>query len=108
MDLLTVDTEIFSEILAKHTEMIYRISFQYLKSKSDAEDVIQDVFVKLLEKQPIFETDKNRKAWLIRVSINQCKDRLRSFWRRKTVPLTEINDLTDDDKLHLFDELFQL
>lgn len=108
MGLLTVDDELFTEVLTRHSDMIYRIAYQYLKSKSDAEDVVQDVFIKLLEKQPDFESDENRKAWLIRVTINLSKDRLRSFWRRKTIPLTEINDRAVEDKTAVFEELFQL
>lgn len=105
---LTVDDAIFTEIIESYSTMVYRIAYQYLKNKTDAEDVIQDVFMKLLEKQPDFESDDNRKAWLIRVTINLCKDRLRSFWNRKTVSLTELNGHTVVNEITVFEELFRL
>jgi RNA polymerase sigma-70 factor (ECF subfamily) len=50
---------------------------------------VQDVFVKLIEKPPHFESAKHETAWLIRVTVNLCKNVLRSPWWKKTVPLLE-------------------
>lgn len=108
MTLSVTDDILFTEAVEKHSNMIYRIAFQYLRNKADAEDVLQDVFIKLLEKNPDFENEENRKAWLIRITINLCKDRLRSFWRRKTVPLNEADGQTVDFDTNIFNELFLL
>jgi RNA polymerase sigma-70 factor (ECF subfamily) len=69
--------------------MLIRIAFLNLKNMSDAEDLAQDVFLKLIEHSPNFESEEHEKAWLIRITINLCKDRLKSAWFRKSVPLDD-------------------
>jgi len=71
----------------RYVDMIVRVSFAYLKSLHEAEDIAQDTFVKLIEKQPIFETEEHRKAWLLRVAINLSKNHLKTSWFRKTESL---------------------
>jgi RNA polymerase sigma-70 factor (ECF subfamily) len=82
-----------AEVLQKYSDMVYRIAFAQMKNKHDAEDVFQEVFVRYISKQRIFESEEHRKAWLIRVTIQQS----RSFWakllRVKTVPLEEIGEI---------------
>ncbi len=77
----------FSEKYDKYSAMIYRICAIRLGSKQDAEDAVQNVFIKLYYKAPDFATDEEEKAWLIRVAINACKDSQKSFWNKKTVSL---------------------
>ncbi|MPN17145.1 ECF RNA polymerase sigma factor SigW [bioreactor metagenome] len=67
--------------LTTYSDMVYRICFLYLRNKSDIEDVFQEVFLRFLQKEPSFESKDHEKAWLIRVTMNQCKDVLKSFWR---------------------------
>lgn len=76
-------------VVEKYSDTLIRISFSYMKNMSDAEDLVQDVFLKLMQKKPSFENDEHEKAWLIRVTINLCKNRLKTTWFRKTVPLNE-------------------
>lgn len=70
-------------LLDEYADMVVRIAYQNLRNNMDAEDVCQDVFVKLVEKDRVFESDEHIKAWLIRVTINRCKDYLKSGWFRK-------------------------
>ncbi len=74
--------ETLEATLDKYGDMILRLAFSCLKNREDAEDVLQDVMLKLMEKAPAFESDEHEKAWLIRVTINICRNRLRSPWRR--------------------------
>ena len=68
-----------------YADMILRISFMYLKQTSDAEDICQDVFLKLLSGDLSFDSPSHEKAWIIRTTINACKDRLRTgFWKHAT------------------------
>lgn len=69
-------------LLDRYGDMILRLAFSCMKNLPDAEDVLQDVFLKILEKNPAFESEEHRKAWLIRVAVNICRSRLRSPWRR--------------------------
>lgn len=72
--------------------MIYRLAFSYLGNKQDSEDVLQDVFIKLCYSAPDFPSDEDEKRWIIRVTINLCKDHLRSFWRRNKVSLEDLDE----------------
>lgn len=66
----------FDELYQKYGEMLYKIAFLYFGNSYDAEDALQEVFVKALQKLPD-GTDERQKAWLIRVTQNQCKDMLK-------------------------------
>ncbi len=64
-----------------HTSL-FRLSYSYVRNREDAEDIVQDAFVKLYCSDIVFEAEQNVKAWLIRVTINLCKDLLKSSRRR--------------------------
>lgn len=65
---------------------------------ADAEDAVQDVFIKLLEKNVHFESAEHEKAWFTRVTINVCKNKLRMFWNRNTCSLHDIGELPYQDQ----------
>ena len=71
------------EIYKRHFDMVYRISFSYLKNPADAEDAVSEVFARLLRKEPVFADAEHEKAWLIRIAVNVCKDSLRHWWSRR-------------------------
>ena len=71
----------------RQKDRVYRLALSYTKSVPDAEDICQTVFLKLLQ-QPAMEPEAE-KAWLIRVTVNQCRDLFKSSWRRRTAPLEE-------------------
>lgn len=74
--------------------MIVRLGFTYLGSRADAEDVCQDVLIKLMLNAPEFSDTEHEKAWVLRTAINQCKDVLKSARRRTSVPLdADVADL---------------
>lgn len=75
--------------LNKYSDMVIRIAFQSLKSMTDAEDVAQEVFLKLFTSSPEFESEAHEKAWVIRVTVNLCKDFLKSAWFRKRAVLED-------------------
>lgn len=55
-------------------KMLFRLAMLYLGNRSDAEDAVQEVFVKFLRKHPEFHDHQHEKAWFIRITINMCKD----------------------------------
>lgn len=77
--------------LDNYGDMIRRVTFVHLKNYSDVEDVFQDVFIKYSLREEKFESEDHEKAWLIRVAINQCKDLLKSFFRKKVSGLDEVD-----------------
>lgn len=62
----------------------------HLKNYADTEDIFQTVFLKYVLSSVLFESEEHEKAWFIRVTINACKDLLKSFFRSRTAPLDEI------------------
>ncbi|RSD29103.1 sigma-70 family RNA polymerase sigma factor [Mesobacillus subterraneus] len=66
---------------------VIRLAFTYLKQKELAEDVAQDVFIKCYEKMDSFRNESSYKTWLIRITVNRCKDVLRS-WHYKNMYIT--------------------
>ena len=72
-----------------YADMILRISYSYLKQTCDAEDICQTVFLKYLSGDQRFESAEHEKAWIIRTTINACKDHLKSSFFRRTAPLEE-------------------
>lgn len=76
-------------LVEAYADMILRISFQYLKHTHDAEDICQTVFLKYLSGNYTFDSIEHEKAWIIRTTINTCKDLVKSAHSRRTVPLEE-------------------
>ena len=72
-------------VIDKYGDMIRRICFLHLKNYQDTEDIFQDVFLKYLLWDGSFESDAHEKSWFARVTINACRDLLRSFTRHTTI-----------------------
>lgn len=80
-------------LVQTYSDTILRLSYSYLKSVYDAEDICQTVFLKLLTAGVEFESPTHEKAYIIRATINACKNELKAF-RRKLVPLDEAREAT--------------
>ena len=68
-----------------YSDMILRLSRSYLKSRQEAEDICQDVFLKYISKNIKFQSKEHEKAWMIRTTINACKDTLKSAYHKRMV-----------------------
>jgi RNA polymerase sigma-70 factor (ECF subfamily) len=77
------------EIYPRQHQRVYRMAMLYLKNIQDAEDVVQTVFLKWIQREVDFQSEEHENAWFITVTRNCCRDLLRTFWRRK-VDLGEI------------------
>ena len=78
-----------SRVIEEYADTVKRVCFLYLKNYADTEDIFQRVFLKYVLSSAVFKNSEHEKAWFIRVSINECKDLLKSFFRKNTVPLEE-------------------
>ncbi len=79
-------------VIEQYSDMIRRICLLHLKNQTDTEDVFQEVFLKyVLSSQP-FESAEHEKAWFIRVTLNTCKDFLKSLFRHPTVPFDVLSE----------------
>ena len=81
--------------LALYSDTVKRICMVHLKNEADTEDIFQTVFLKYVLSAAAFESEEHEKAWFIRVTLNACRDLLKSFFRSRTVPLDALPDLPD-------------
>lgn len=79
-----------------YSDTVRKICMLHLKNESDTEDIFQTVFMKYILYSGTFENGEHEKAWFIRVTINACKDYLKSFFRSRTVPLDEITEIAKE------------
>lgn len=83
------ETEINAAV-DEYADMIRRICMLHLKNYADTEDIFQTVFLKYALSSVEFESKEHEKSWLIRVTLNACKDLLKSFFRKRTVSIDQV------------------
>lgn len=82
-----------SRAIERHADTVRRLCMVHLKNQADTEDIFQNVFLKYALSDAAFESPAHENAWFIRVTINACRDLLKSFFRSRTVSLDEILDM---------------
>ena len=73
-----------------YADTVKRICMVHLKNRADTEDIFQTVFLKYVLSSQVFESPEHEKAWIIKVTVNACRDLLKSFFQRRTVPLDQL------------------
>lgn len=94
-----------------YSDTVRRICMIHLKNDEDTQDIFQTVFLKYVLSSVSFESEEHEKAWFIRVTINACKDLLKSFFRSRTVPLDALSEQSaqvDDDYSDVREAVFSL
>lgn len=84
--------EKMTEIYDKYSNAVYRIAFAYCKNKADAEDIMQEVFISRFSADIVFEDEAKEKSWLLKVTVNKCRDMFRSLRYKyflTSIPLEE-------------------
>lgn len=79
--------------IERHSDTVRRLCMIHLKNHADTEDIFQTVFLKYALRSAPFESEEHERAWFVRVTLNACKDLLKSFFRSRTVPLDQLADL---------------
>lgn len=80
----------FSPLAERYMDTVFRVAYSYLRSPADADDVTQDVLLQLYKTDKAFDDDAHVKNWLIRVTVNRCKNVLRARGTgRRTSPTTK-------------------
>ncbi len=79
----------------RYADLVRRVCMIHLKNHADTEDIFQTVFLKYVTGTTEFESEEHEKAWFIRVTINACKDLLRSFFRSRIVSLDDLLEQPD-------------
>ena len=92
----------------KYADMLYRLALSHLKNKEDAEDTVQEVFIKYMHHFIPFTDEEHERAWLIRTTVNRCYDLLRYNSRRNHEALDELTEeiAAEENEQHI--EIFQI
>ncbi len=79
-------------LIRQYGNDVLRTAYLYVKDLHTAEDIFQDVFIKVNQKLNTFEGNSSIKTWIIRITINTCKDFLKSAWNKRVVPMMEYQE----------------
>ena len=85
-DIMENPSQNIEEAYERYKKMVYRVSYSYLKNTEDTKDAVSEIFLKLIQKKISFQTAEHEKAWLLRATINYCKNFLKS-WQRKNLDI---------------------
>ena len=77
------------EFFDQYGDMVFRVALQHSQNDADAQDITQEVFIKIWKGHPPFYTSDHEKAWILRIALNACHDRWRFIKRAKLVALDE-------------------
>lgn len=104
---MEVTKDYISDWLDKYGDMVLRIAYTYLKNRADAEDIVQDVFLRIIDKKPMFNDENHEKSWLIRATINMCKNKVNMFWNKNKCSIDDVQEFAVSDKYNTDTSVFQ-
>lgn len=104
---MEVTKDYISDLLDKYGDMVLRIAYTYLKNLADAEDIVQDVFLRIIDKKPSFNDENHEKSWLIRATINMCKNKVNLFWNKNKCSIDDVQEFAVSDKYNTDTSVFQ-
>ncbi len=104
--MVTINADEMAKIYDKYKNAVYRMAFTYCKNVSDAEDIMQDVFMKRFASNTVFTDESKEKSWMLKITVNMCKDMFRSLrykYSLSSVPLEEaeiIYETTEESDIY--------
>jgi RNA polymerase sigma-70 factor (ECF subfamily) len=78
-----------NELIEMYSDMVYKIALVQMKNRDNADDIFQEVFLRLVKNLSKIDSQEHAKAWLIRVTLNCCKTYFLSSWYKKTTTLED-------------------
>ena len=103
-----MDETTIEQLVRHYGGTVYRLAYAQTRSRHDADDIFQEVFLRVAQRRPVFDSDAHAKAWLLRVTLNCLKSHWRAAWRRHDVPLDERIPLPAPEERALDDALRRL
>ncbi|MBQ8564019.1 MAG: RNA polymerase sigma factor [Firmicutes bacterium] len=94
MEIVRSQSEQIAQLYDAYGDMLFRLAYSVLLNRADAEDAVQDMFIKIIGKVPDFSDPSQERAWVSRVIVNQCRDQLRKRRLRAYTPLEELLEQT--------------
>jgi len=88
------DTQLYHELIRPHERSVYMMALSYMKSEADAEDVAQEAFIKAFRNLPTFRGEAKFSTWLISITLNEARNRLR---RQSVVRMQSLDEPPDED-----------
>ena len=85
-----MDKARFTAAARQYQNMVYRTALHALGSPQDADDAVQEVFLRLFRYKEPFAGEEHLRRWLLRVTVNYCRDVLKSPWRKRRVSWEEL------------------
>lgn len=85
-----MERAIFEQAVREHRDMVFRVALHVTGQRQDAEDAVQEVFLRLYTRERDFASPEHLRRWLIRVTVNLCRDTLKSPWRKRRVYLEQL------------------
>lgn len=90
MEVVRSQPEQIAQLYDTYGDMLFRLAYSIMLNQADAEDAVQDIFIKIIGKIPEFASSSQEKAWITKVLANHCKDMLRKRKLRFYTPLEEV------------------
>lgn len=84
-----MDTKEYERLASKYLNCIYRVALNSCRNCADAEDIVQNTFMKLWKRVDGFDDDEHARKWLIRVAVNECNSLWRSPWKKYMISIEE-------------------
>lgn len=91
--------EAFEMFYERNYKLVYRVCYTYMQNSYEAEDITEDTFVKVLTGKFVFNDEAHEKAWLTVTAMNLCKDKLRSWWHKKTTPIEQMDEAVHSQEI---------
>lgn len=108
-DITVHQNDDITETIEKYGSMLFRICLIKLGNSSDAEDAVQETFISYFLKKPSLNDDEHKKAWLIKVAVNKCKDKIKYNSNHATVDIDDLkNYITDRTSGGIMDVLMSM
>ena len=93
-----MDKARFTAAVERYQNMVYRTALHALGSPQDADDAVQEVFLRLFRRGDGFDGEEHLRRWLLRVTVNYCRDVLRSPWRKRRASWEEVPEVPVFDR----------
>ena len=92
------------ETINKYSDLLYKTSFLMLKNQQDSEDVVQETFIAYIKNNPELNDEEHKKAWLLKVAQNKCKNLLKSHKIRAYVPFEDVEEVIPGEDEEIYKE----
>lgn len=92
------------ETINKYSDLLYKTSFLMLKNQQDSEDIVQETFIAYIKNNPELNDEEHKKAWLLKVAQNKCKNLLKSHKIRAYVPFDNVEEVIPGEEKELYEE----